>query len=216
MEYPQTDHLIIGISPFNPHFSLNWITQALLWGSAHFTTVDILHPGTTAVSLLTATGTPKGRALRKTRQQCNRDLRNISEASNRSGVKLGKKKPILISDHLPNKDYTKLRSQIICEYQKNPEFNSICRAMSTEATLSRLQAKGSSAPPDIDKAVTYIFDELPAYTHTAPLFEYPSAALSYPKHWPIGDFIRSHPTSLELDPHSHFFKLDFPLESHHV
>ncbi|PKF68553.1 hypothetical protein CXB45_06570 [Corynebacterium mastitidis] len=91
MDHPSTDHLIIGISPFNPRFSFDWLTSALRWGATHFSTVDILHPGIAAASLLTATGTPIGRALRKARQQCNKDLRNVMAASNKTGVNLGKR-----------------------------------------------------------------------------------------------------------------------------
>ncbi|KQB83278.1 tRNA-dependent cyclodipeptide synthase [Corynebacterium oculi] len=216
MEYPNTDHLIIGMSPFNPRFSTDWLANALRWGSSRFRTVDVLHPGTAAASLLTATGTPAGRALRKARQQCNRDLRTIAEASARAGVTLGRNTPVLISDYLTDTGYTRLRERVITEYDRNPRFRNVCRDMSAKAAQSRLRAKGSSLSPNIDTAVTYIFDEIPAYTHSAQLFRYPSAALSYPKPWPVGDFLQSHPTSLRLDPHSHFFVLDFSLETHHV
>lgn len=216
MDHPSTDHLIIGISPFNPHFSFNWLTNALHWGATHFHTVDILHPGTAAASLLTATGTPAGRALRKARQQCNKDLRNVMAASHKTGINLGKKKPILISDHLGDEQYLLLRERAVLEYKNNPEFQAICQKMSAKAALSRLQAKGSTASPDITKAVTYVFDEIPAYTHSAKIFNYPSTTLSYPSPWPVGDFIESHPTSLKRDPNSHFSVLDFPMEETHV
>lgn len=140
----------------------------------------------------------------------------MKAATEKANVKLGKERPILISDHLNDDEYIQIREGAVKEYQTNPEFQEVCQTMSTKSTESRLRAKGSSFPPDIDKAVTYVLDKLPAYTHSAQVFEYPSATLSYPTSWPVGEFLESHPTTLTPDPNSHFIVLDFPLESAHA
>lgn len=216
MEIPNTDHLIIGMSPFNPHFSLDWLINAFQWGADHFMTVDVLHPRTIAKSLLTATGTPEGRALRRARQQCNKNLRTVTAAVEQSGVVLGRTSPLHISDHIAEPDYARRRNQVADEYLRNTEFRRRCLAMSSAATQSRLRAIGSSTAPDLGAAVEYVLDELPAYTHCADLFHYPSAALSYPASWPVGDYIRAGETSLDTDPNSHLFVLDPEPEARHV
>jgi tRNA-dependent cyclodipeptide synthase len=216
MDIPDTDHLIIGMSPFNPHFSLDWIISAFRSGADHFATVDVLHPGAIATSLLTATGTPEGRALRRARQQCSKKLRTVAAAVEQSGVVLGRTSPLLNSDHIVEPNYAGRREQVADEYLRNTEFRCRCLAMSSAATQSRLRAIGSSTPPDPGTAVDYVLDELPAYTHRADLFHYPSAALSYPAPWPAGEDIRAGETSLDTDPNSHFFVLDPEPEAHHV
>jgi tRNA-dependent cyclodipeptide synthase len=121
MDIPDTDHLIIGMSPFNPHFSLGWIISAFRWGADHFATVDVLHPGAIATSLLTATGTPEGRALRRARQQCSKKLRTVAAAVEQSGVVLGRTSPLLISDHIVEPNYAGRREQVADEYLRNTE-----------------------------------------------------------------------------------------------
>ena len=216
MELPDTEHLILGMSPFNPHFSVNWLVTALRWGAERFSTVDVLHPGSAAVSLLPATGTPGGRARRKVRQQCNKDLRTVSTAVCKSGVRLGRGEPTLLSEHIGDRWYAGQRVQVEAEYHQNPNFRSTCLAMSEAAANSRLKVTDSSLRPDLDIAVSYVIDELPAYTHTAKLFGYSSAALSYPAPWPVGDCIRAGETSLTIDPDSHFFVLDPTSELNHA
>lgn len=208
MKIPDTDHLIVGVSPFNPHFSVGWLTSAFRWGAEHFATVDVLHPGSLAVSLLIATGTPEGRARRKVRQQCNRDMRTIATAMDHSGVKLGLGSPLLISDHKDDPQYELLRDSVNNEYLNNTEFRRCCLEMSSAATESRRRAVGAQSSADLGIAVSYVLDELPAYTHCASLFNYPSAALSYPSPWSVGEFINAGLTNLETDPHSHFFVFD--------
>lgn len=208
MTLPDTDHLIVGMSPFNPHFSVDWLTNVFMWSADHFATVDVLHPGSIAVSLLTATGTPDGRARRKVRQQCNRDMRTIAAALDRAGVPLGLGSPLLISDHINDPQYRFLRDLVADEYLGNAEFRSRCLDMSAAATESRLRAVGAPPGADLGVAVTYVLDELPAYTHCADLFNYPSAALTYPSPWPVGEYINAGMTALDTDPNSQFFVFD--------
>lgn len=39
------EHLIVGVSPFNPRFTPEWLSSAFQWGAERFSTVDVLHPG---------------------------------------------------------------------------------------------------------------------------------------------------------------------------
>lgn len=206
------EHLIVGVSPFNPRFTPEWLSSAFQWGAERFSTVDVLHPGEISMSLLTSTGTPLGRAKRKVRQQCNRDMRNVEHALEISGIKLGRGKPVLISDYLQTQSYQCRRRSVIAEFQNNQLFQDACRAMSRAACQSRLRVTNVNIEPDIETAVKYIFDELPAYTHCSDLFEYETAALGYPTEWPIGKLIESGLTSLGRDPNNSFIVIDFEKE----
>lgn len=133
-----------------------------------------------------------------------------------SGVVLGRTSPLLISDHIVEPNYAGRREQVADEYPCNTEFRRRCLAMSSAATQSSIRAIDSSTPPDPGIAVDYVLDELPAYTHFADLFHYPSVALSYPAPWLAGEYIRAGETSLDTDPNNHFFVLDPKPEAHHV
>lgn len=213
---PSTGHLIVGMSPFNPRFSASWLAAMFRRGAENFTTVDVLHPGDIAVSLPVATGTPEGRARRKSRQQCNRDARTVHAAEELSGVSLNRGAPLLISDLIQNPDYRHRRRTALEEYETNPSFQSACLSMSDAACRSRQRIRGAQGAVNTSLAVSYVIDEIPAYTHCAELFGYPSAALCYPKNWPVGDMMRSGRTSLEIDPHSSFFVFDPERDDDHA
>ncbi|MCF4007600.1 tRNA-dependent cyclodipeptide synthase [Corynebacterium uropygiale] len=216
MMIPSTDHLIVGMSPFNPRFSASWLAALFRWGAESFTTVDVLHPGEIAASLLIATGTPEGRARRKARQQCNKDVRTVHAAEALSGVSLSRGAPVLISDLIENPDYQHRRTAALREYENNPSFQSACLSMSEAACRSRQRVRGAHDAVNLSRAVSYVIDEIPAYTHCAEFFGYPSAALCYPKNWLVGDMMRSGRTSLEIDPHSSFLVFNPEREDNHV
>lgn len=79
------DHLLIGISPFNSRFSPAYLKSLITWGYNNFSNVDVLLPDLqSAATLLLANGTPRAKALRKSRKELNRHRRYLTEFTENS------------------------------------------------------------------------------------------------------------------------------------
>lgn len=204
---PSSPHLVLGFSPFNPIFTHDWLCETLYWANRYFATIDIVHPGSLAMRLLVASGTPRGRAERKSRQQSNRDLRSIVAALQTTGVQLDHGKPIILSEEMRHPWYQDLLGAVAAEYSKNSTFRGICRGVSAKALASRMKATDPNRSADLDVAVRYVIEETPAFTHCPQLVGYDTATLAYPGSWAVGECIQDNQTSLTHDPGSYYFNL---------
>lgn len=186
------NHVFVGISPFNSRFSKEYVTALVQWTWNHFSTVDILLPSEEdAARLLVASGTPITKALKKTRREIRRHLRNLDEIL-ASFVEPGRTTRVIqFADYQDNSAYQQARTKVEQAYADSLAFKMACLNMSRQAIGSRVKATGGNpeaiSNADIQTALPYIFSELPFYLDTPSILEVESSTLIYHRPWPIGE-----------------------------
>lgn len=199
------NYALIGISPFNTKFTLEYLEFILKWAQRNYYHFDFIHPRECSQYLLTSTGTKLSLAKKKSRNEFNRIDNILSEFN----VTLNS------FDNFINEDkYLHLYEEGVKFFKNNSFFSNLCRMESKKAMLSRIKAKDSSIleedinieQQDIDVAVEYILKEIPflidpVYIMYDDSYEFDSVDVCYHKNWSIFDYLYNQQSSILLKSH---------------
>ncbi|MCW8175243.1 tRNA-dependent cyclodipeptide synthase [Verminephrobacter aporrectodeae subsp. tuberculatae] len=184
-------HILVGVSPFNPKFSVSYIASLIQWAFRHFTTVDVLLPcEENAARLIEATGSTPKKAQKKTKREIQRHLRTLDFLAEQCSGAGRKFRVIQFSDFATNEFYKKSKAEVITAFNDCSEFRFSCMEMSRKAICGRLRGVGGDIQDISEKriftALPYIFAEIPFYINTPLLLGVSHSVLAYHRPWFIG------------------------------
>ncbi|WP_082084487.1 tRNA-dependent cyclodipeptide synthase [Salinivibrio sp. KP-1] len=187
----QRDHALVGISPFNSRFSKAYVTALVTWAAAHFEHIDLLLPCVEEASrLLKATGMEEKKAIKKTDRELRRHKNHLAAVLSGPSFEGRGIQVIQFNHYADHPRYQKIRSSVENAFESCSRFRKDCLNMSYQAVKGRLKGTGQCQkdvdPELIQKALPYIFAELPFFLDTPSLLDVNLSTLLYHRPWPIG------------------------------
>ncbi|OOF04738.1 tRNA-dependent cyclodipeptide synthase [Salinivibrio sp. MA607] len=187
----QRDHALVGISPFNSRFSKNYVTALVTWAATHFDHIDVLLPCVEEASrLLRATGMEEKKAFKKTDRELRRHKNHLAAVLSSPDFEGRDVRVIQFNHYADHPRYQEVRSAVEDAFESCSRFRKDCLNMSYQAVKGRLKGTGQCQedvdPELIQKALPYIFAELPFYLDSPSLLGVNLSTLLYHRPWPIG------------------------------
>ncbi|WP_433272115.1 tRNA-dependent cyclodipeptide synthase [Actinosynnema sp. CS-041913] len=181
----RAEHVCLGISPFNSHFTIERIADLARWASAGFHRFHFFVPDGPSAFTLEALGYDPGRAARKAQRQGNYTRNKILRALEQVRAP-NPDELILDSSALDgNRAYLRLLSQAHQRFAADPEFARQCLG-ATGWVLDRRLPEGESPTGDqLRSAVRYFLAELPMFVSTVEVAGVGSSVFAYHQRVPF-------------------------------
>jgi cyclo(L-tyrosyl-L-tyrosyl) synthase len=181
----RADHVCIGISPFNSHFTVEVIADLARWAIAGFRGFHFFVPDGPSAFTLEALGYEPGRAARKAQRQGNYTRNKILRALEQVDAP-HPDELILDSAALDgNRTYLTLLSEAHLRFETDAEFAEQCLG-ATEWVLDRRLPEGETATREqLRSAVRYFLAELPMFVSTVEVADVDSSVFAYHQRVPF-------------------------------
>lgn len=196
-------HALIGVSPFNSRFSLDYLRSLFSWAQHTFVRFDVLLAGADASLQLEALGTPAGKARYKARGAVRRNRRDVTDTLSDLGL-TSAVDVHAVDDFVDSTAYRRWRDQVTKVFAESDPFRTACLEMSRKAIAGRQRSVTGSCASVDDKqaqmAVGYVLAELPFFVATPDLLDVPASVLVYHRPWELGEKIFRREVPLTLHP----------------
>lgn len=176
----QGDQCILGISPFNSRFSVDYIQILYQCSIKHFKNICFYIPDEPAVYSFLALSYENNIAKKRVKRQCNYLKNKIFRALGELGLSRNDvSEKILTHSFLKlNKDYTTMKDIVYSLYLNNHSFRSGC----LETTMQSFNSQKQYVNPPIDFAqiaVNYFLLELPVFINGSKILNVDSCNFCY-------------------------------------
>lgn len=174
-----TQHVCLGISPFNSYFSTPRIASLIQWAMPRFEKIDFYVPDEAAAYTLQALGYERDVALHKARRQGNYVKNKIKKACVEVGLEDG---PTRIYDAARLREiptYMELHSEAKRRFEEDPILHEAI--MTTSSWILDKRLPDGVAPTEEQNllAVQYFLEELPMFIDTPSITNVESSTFIY-------------------------------------
>ena len=163
-----SEHVLIGISPFNSYFSDKRMTLIFSWAFKHFNNVNLFIPDKISAYTLQAVGYDEKKAQQKTKRQDRylrhkavRALMSLGFSEKESDAKI-----IYLSDVLNNQNYIEAYKLCVERYENDNEFYENCLSTSKWVLDGKVKNDNPITEESLRIASKYFLAELPLYINT--------------------------------------------------
>lgn len=171
-------YAILGVSPFNSHFTETAITDLVAWASAGFAGFTLFIPDEPTVFSLMALGYSAKDARKKSRRQCSYLRNKCLKALHANGVPDDPARVTLHENLMGNERYRAKLCYVLEMYRSSTTFANACDAFGRDFLANKVALPDQQS---VALASQYFLHELPVFIYGNHIFDVNRAVFVYPK-----------------------------------
>lgn len=177
--YGAKDHAVIGVSPFNSHFSEERLTSLFTWAHQTFRAFHVFVPDEATRYTLEAAGYSEGKARRKARRQANYLLNKMERALKATSPGLGLSLVLTNGILERNKRYKALLARVELKFAVNTEFRRQCLDYTRWVLENQVEDPDQLDEAALMHGVRYFLEEMPLFMDSASIVGVRSSVFCY-------------------------------------